>query len=220
MKRVAATVIVLAVAAGVLYYLGIGPQIGLGPFAIGAAKGKPEQRNAEQRNPSQRRRGGRAVTVKAAAVRVGDVEATLSYVGSLAPNAAVTIAPKTSGRVAKLFVTVGERVKEGQLLGQLAKDELAEELREAQASLRVAQATLKGRQAELENLKRRQQNVKVLAGKQLVSREEVNNLETQVLSAESQVDLTKARCCRWRRDWTTPAYVWRKPRSAPPSRVT
>ena len=187
MKRVAATLIVLAMTVGVLYYLGIGPQIGIEPFAIGAAKGKPEQRN-----PSQRRRGGRAVTVKAAAVRVGDVEATLSYVGSLAPNASVTIAPKTSGRVAKLFVTVGERVKEGQLLGQLAKDELAEELREAQASLRVAQATLKGRQAELENLKRRQQNVKVLAGKQLVSREEVNNLETQVLSAESQVDLTKA----------------------------
>lgn len=192
LKRVAATLVVLAVAVGVLYYLGIGPQIGLGPFAIGAAKGKPEQGDRGQRGPGQRRGGGRAVTVKAAAVRVGDVAATLSYVGSLAPNAAVTVAPKTSGRVAKLFVTVGERVKEGQLLGQLAKDELTEELREAQASLRVAQATHKGRQAELENLERRQKNVQVLAGKQLVSREEVNNLETQVLSAESQVDLTKA----------------------------
>ncbi len=192
MKRLAATLIVLAVAVGVLYYLGIGPRIGLGPFEIGAAKSKPEQGNPGQRGPGQRRRGGRAVTVKAEKVRVGDVEAKLSYVGSLAPDAAVTIAPKTSGRVAKLFVTVGERVKEGQLLGQLAKDELTEELREAQASLRVAQATLKGRQAELENLKRRRQNVKVLAGKQLVSRDEVNNLETQVLSAESQVDLTKA----------------------------
>lgn len=193
MRRVAATLVVLALAVGGLYYLGIAPQIGIGPFAIGAAKGNPEQGNrGQQGNPSRRRGGGRAVTVKAEAVRVGDVEATLSYVGSLAPNAAVTVAPKTSGRVAKLFVTVGERVKEGQLLGQLAKDELAEELREAQASLRVAQATHKGRQAELENLKRRQQNVNVLAGKQLVSREEVNNLETQVLSAESQVDLTKA----------------------------
>jgi len=192
LKRVAATLVVLAVAVGVLYYLGIGPPFGLGPFEIGAAKSKPEQGNTGQRGQGQRRRGGRAVTIKAAAVRVGDVEARLSYVGSLAPNAAVTVAPKTSGRVARLFVTVGERVKEGQLLGQLAKDELAEELREAQASLRVAQATHKGRRAELENLKRRRQNVKVLAGKQLVSREEVNNLETQVLSAESQVDLTKA----------------------------
>ena len=192
MKRVAATLVILALAVGVLYYLGIGPPLGLGPFEIGAAKNKPEQRNSGQANRGRGRRGGRAVTVKAAKVRVGDVEATLSYVGSLAPNAAVTIAPKTSGRVAKLFVTVGERVKEGQLLGQLAKDELAEELREAQASLRVAQATLKGRQAELQNLKRRRQNVKVLAGKELVSRDEVNNLETQVLSAEAQVDLTKA----------------------------
>ncbi len=192
MKRVAATLVVLAIAVGVLYYLGIGPPLGLGPFEIGAARNKPEQRNSGQANQGRRRGAGRAVTVKTAKVRMGNVEATLSYVGSLAPNAAVTIAPKTSGRVAKLFVTVGERVKEGQLLGQLAKDELAEDLREAQASLRVAQATLKGRQAELENLERRRQNVKVLAGKDLVSREEVNNLETQVLSAESQVDLTKA----------------------------
>ncbi len=186
MKRVAAILVVLALVGAALYYLGVGSQLGIGPFAIGAAKDKPAQARGGNR------RGGRAVTVKAARVRTGDVEAKLSYVGSLAPNAAVTIAPKTSGRVAKLFVTVGERVEEGQLLGQLAKDELAEELREAQASLRVAQATLKGRQAELENLKRRQQNVKVLARKDLVSREELNNLETQVLSAESQVELTKA----------------------------
>ena len=75
---------------------------------------------------------------------MADVEAKLSYVGSLAANAAVTIAPKTSGRVATLLVTVGERVKERQLLARLDKQELAEELREAEASLRVAQATAQG----------------------------------------------------------------------------
>ena len=176
LKRVAATLFLLSLAGGVLYYLGIGP------FDSGAAKGQAPQR----------RGGARAVTVKAAAVRVADVEAKLSYVGSLAASAAVTIAPKTSGRVAKLFVTVGNQVKERQLLARLDKEELTEELREAQASLRVAQATLKGRQAELKNLKRRRQNVKVLARRDLVSREEVENIETQVLSAESQVDLTKA----------------------------
>ena len=177
MKRVFATLFLLSLAGGVLYFLGIGP------FEGGAAKGGPAQRRGG---------GGRAVTVKAEAVRLADVEAKLSYVGSLAASAAVTIAPKTSGRVATLFVTVGERVKERQLLARLDKQELAEDLREAEASLRVAQATLKGREAELRNLKRRRENVKVLARRDLVSREEVENLETQVLSAESQVDLTKA----------------------------
>ena len=181
MKRFAATLLLLSLAGAVLYYLGIG--LGIGPFDSGAAKGQAPQRRGG---------GGRAVTVKAEAVRVSDVEAKLSYVGSLAASAAVTIAPKTSGRVAKLFVTVGNQVKERQLLARLDKEELTEELREAQASLRVAQATLKGRQAELKNLKRRRQNVKVLARRDLVSREEVENIETQVLSAESQVDLTKA----------------------------
>ena len=181
MKRVFTTLLLLSLAGAVLYYLGIG--LGIGPFDSGAAKGQPPQRRGG---------GGRSVTVKTAAVRVADVEAKLSYVGSLAAKAAVTIAPKTSGRVATLLVTVGERVKERQLLARLDKQELAEELREAEASLRVAQATLKGREAELRNLKRRRDNVKVLARRDLVSREEVQNLETQVLSAESQVDLTKA----------------------------
>ena len=92
MKRFFATLLLLSLAGAVLYYLGIG--LGIGPFDSGAAKGQPTQRRGG---------GGRSVTVKTEAVRVADVEAKLSYVGSLAAKAAVTIAPKTSGRVATLL---------------------------------------------------------------------------------------------------------------------
>lgn len=176
LRRLAATLGLLSLAVGLLYFLGIGP------FDGGDAEGQP----------AGRRGGSRAVTVKTAAVRTADVESKLSYVGSLAARASVTIAPKTSGRAARLLVAVGDRVDEGQLLAHLGKEELAEELREAEASLRVAQANLKGREAELRNLRRRRQNVQVLARKDLVSREEAENIGTQVLSAESQVELAKA----------------------------
>ena len=73
MKRFFATLLLLSLAGAVLYYLGIG--LGIGPFDSGAAKGQPTQRRGG---------GGRAVTVKTEAVRVADVEAKLSYVGSLA----------------------------------------------------------------------------------------------------------------------------------------
>jgi len=176
LKKFIFTLVLLLAAGGGLYFLGVGP------FRQDDAKGQ-----------SPGRRGGdRAVAVKVAKVRLADLEEKLSYVGSLTPNAAVTVAPKTAGRVEKLLVVVGDKVEEGQLLAQLEKNELTEDLREAEASQRVSQATLKGRQAELRNLRRRLDNAKLLVKKDLIAREEVDTLETQVLSAESQVELTKA----------------------------
>lgn len=176
MKKFIVTLVLLVAVATVLYLLG------LGPFKGDDAKGQsPRRGGADQ-----------AVTVKVTKVRLADVEETLTYVGSLLPNATVTVAPKTAGRVEKLFVVVGDKVKEGQILAQLEKNELLEDVREADASLRVSEANLKGRQAELRNLRRRLENARVLVKKDLIAREDVETLETQVLSAESQVELTKA----------------------------
>lgn len=174
MKRFLFIALLLLAGCGALYVLGIGP------FDQGTAK--------EQ----QTRRRNRSVSVRVGEVKLGTVEHRLSYVGSLTANALVTVAPKTAGRVEELLVSVGDFVREGQILARLEKDELIEQLREAQASLEVTEATLKGRMAELKNLRRRWDNAKTLIKKDLVARDEVNTLETQVLSAESQVELTKA----------------------------
>ena len=177
MKRIALTVIAIFTVGALLYGLGIGP------FNEGAAKG-------QQREGKRRR--GKAVSVKVAKVRIGDVEEKLSYVGSLMPNASVQVAPKIAGRVEKLFVRVGDLVKEGQLVAQLEKDELAEGLKEAEASLKVYEATLKGKEAELSYIKRKLERSKILFEKDLIARETVDTLDTQVLSAVAQVELTKA----------------------------
>ncbi len=177
MKRIVLTIIAFLTVGALLYGLGIGP------FNEGAAKG-------QQRG--EKRRRGKAVSVKVAKVRIGDVEEKLSYVGSLMPNASVQVAPKIAGRVEKLFVRVGDLVKEGQIVAQLEKDELVEGLKEAEASLKVYEATLKGKEAELSDIKRKLERSKILFEKDLIAREAVDTLETQVLSAVAQVELTKA----------------------------
>jgi len=175
LKKFVLTVLFLLAVGGGLYIFEIGP------FEQTPATGQQQSRGRD-----------RSATVKAAKVRLADVEEKLTYVGSLTPNALVAVVPKVSGRVEKLMVEVGDKVVEGQLLAELDRAELTEQLREAEASLRVAHANLKGRTHEFKNLKRRRDNAKKLISKDLVAREEVDNLETLVLSAESQVELTKA----------------------------
>ncbi len=182
MKKIVITVIAF-LALGTLFY-----SLGVGPFKEELAKG--QQRGG--------RRRGKTVSVKVAKVRIGDVEEKLSYVGSLMPNASVMVAPKIAGRVEKLFVRVGDLVKEGQIVARLEKDELAEDLKEAEASLNVYKATLKGKEAELSNLERKLERSKILFEKDLIAREAVDTLETQVLTADAQVELTKAQMAQMR----------------------
>ena len=177
MKKFVVTLIFLFAVGGLLYGLGVGP------FKEGDAKGKQRER---------RGRRNRTVAVEVAKVKIGDVEEKLSYVGSLLPDASVTVAPKISGRVEQVLVEVGDRVKEGQVLAVMDKEELTEELNEALASLKVYEATLIGKEAELQDQKRKLDRSKILLERTLIAREQVDTLETQVLSANAQVELTKA----------------------------
>ncbi|MCZ6907323.1 MAG: efflux RND transporter periplasmic adaptor subunit [Deltaproteobacteria bacterium] len=177
MKRIALAVIVFFALGALLYGLGVGP------FKEELAKG--QQRGG-------RRRGGKTISVKVAKVKIGEVVEKLSFVGSLMANASVTVAPKIAGRVETLLVDVGDWVERGQLLARLEKDELAEDLNEAEASLNVYKATLKGKEAELSNFKRKLDRYKTLFEKNFIAREEVDTVETGALTAAAQVELTKA----------------------------
>ena len=183
MKRIVLAVIVFFALGALLYGLGVGP------FKEELAKG-------QQRG--ERRRGAKTVSVKVAKVRLGDVEEKLGFVGSLMANASVMVAPKIVGRVEKLFVRVGDLVKEGQIVARLEKDELVEDLKEAEASLNVYKATLKGKEAELSDLKRKLDRYKTLFEKNFIAREEVDTVETGALTAAAQVDLTKAQVAQMR----------------------
>ena len=99
--------------------------------------------------------------------------------GSIEPISSVNISPKTTGRLAALYVEQGDMVKAGQLLARMDSANLKAELAQAQAELAQAEAEY----AEILNGNRR---------------EEIARAKSQVLSAEAQADLSAKRLEKYR----------------------
>ena len=77
---------------------------------------------------------------KLATVERGDIARSVVATGKIQPRSKVEVKSKASGIVKKLYVDYGERVKAGQLLADLDKEQLQAQLREATATLQAAQA--------------------------------------------------------------------------------
>lgn len=67
--------------------------------------------------------------------------------GKVEPLTKVEVKSKASGIVKKIFVNYGDRVRQGQVLVELDRVELAARVREAKAALQAAQAALQSAQA-------------------------------------------------------------------------
>jgi HlyD family secretion protein len=85
--------------------------------------------------------GGKTIDPsKLAAVEKGDLARSVVATGKIQPLAKVEVKSKASGIVKKLFVDYGDRVKEGQVLAELDREQLEASVREARANLLSAQA--------------------------------------------------------------------------------
>jgi HlyD family secretion protein len=87
---------------------------------------------------------------KLAAVEKGDIARSVVATGKIQPLFKVEIKSKASGIVKKLYVDYGERVKAGQLLCELDKEQLQAQVREARATLQATQAAQESAKAALE----------------------------------------------------------------------
>lgn len=87
---------------------------------------------------------------KLATVEKGDIARSVVATGKIQPLVKVEIKSKASGIVKKLYVDYGERVKAGQLLCELDKEELQARVREARATLQATQAAQESAKAALE----------------------------------------------------------------------
>jgi HlyD family secretion protein len=97
------------------------------------------------------RRGGKAIDPsRLAAVERGDVARSVVATGKIQPLAKVEIKSKASGIVKRLFVDYGDRVKEGQVLAELDREQLEAGVREARANLLSAQASWERNKIEAE----------------------------------------------------------------------
>ena len=90
---------------------------------------------------------------KLAKVEKGDLAKSVVATGKVEPITKVEVKSKASGIVTKLYVEYGDRVKKGQLLAQLDKEEIAAGVEQSRAGLQAAEANLKSAEADYERSK-------------------------------------------------------------------
>jgi len=99
-------------------------------------------------------RGGTKIDPsKLAKVEKGDLAKSVVATGKVEPITKVEIKSKASGIVKKLYVDAGDRVKKGQVLAELDREEISAQVAQARASLEASEASLKGSDADYERAK-------------------------------------------------------------------
>ena len=84
---------------------------------------------------------------KLAAVERGDIAKSVVATGTIEPLTKVEIKSKASGIVKRLLVDYGDRVKTGQVLVELDKEQLEDRVREEEANLDAARASVESAEA-------------------------------------------------------------------------
>jgi multidrug efflux system membrane fusion protein len=97
--------------------------------------------------------GGRGgfpqITVGVATATLGDVPITVTALGTVTPEATVSVVPRVTGELAQVRFTEGEMVAKGQLLALVDPAPFQAALHQAEGSLAQAQAQLAGAQRDL-----------------------------------------------------------------------
>ena len=86
---------------------------------------------------------------KLAKVERGDLAKSVVATGKIEPITKVEIKSKASGIVKKLYVDYGDKVKKGQVLAELDRDEIQAHVDQARAQVDASSASLNGTRADL-----------------------------------------------------------------------
>ena len=97
--------------------------------------------------------GTKIDATKLAKVERGDLAKSVVATGKVEPITKVEIKSKASGIVKKLLVDAGDRVKKGQVLCELDRDEIEAQVNSARAQLLASQAAERGAGADLARAK-------------------------------------------------------------------
>ena len=93
------------------------------------------------------------VKVQTVEVKKGMIQQTVFGTGTLEGKTRLAVSPRETGSIRKLFADQGEIVKAGTLLVEMDSDDIAQQLKVAEAELKVAQASLLRIEAEIRSAK-------------------------------------------------------------------
>lgn len=142
---------------------------------------------------SGRERRDVAVAVEVARVRKTTIRDVGLFTGSVLAKSQFMVAPKVAGRLERLYVNIGDRVKRGQLIAVLDSEEHVQKIEEAKAELMVAKANLAETLSALEVAGREFKRAKELHQQAITSESERDTSEAQYKAkkAKHQVGLAQ-----------------------------
>ncbi|HWK53737.1 MAG TPA: efflux RND transporter periplasmic adaptor subunit [Hyphomicrobiales bacterium] len=127
-----------------------------------------------------------SLTVNADVVEAGDFTRYITLSGTIHPWQEVLIAAEVGGyRVEEVLVDVGDDVQRGQELVRLSTALL-------QSALQMSEATLKQREAAAHNARMAYERGTSLAGKNLLSAADLDQLNSEAQGAEGSVEAARA----------------------------
>lgn len=131
--------------------------------------------------------------VEAVVARAGSLPLVETVNGVVKAGNQVEIRPEISAPIVKVLVRSGEAVAAGQALVRLRDDELRERLRQAEADLRLTEAAEAEARARVTELELRVRRTRTLAEERLVSLQELETQEAQLLALRAAADQASAR---------------------------
>ncbi len=141
---------------------------------------------------------------KIATIEQGDLAQSVVATGKVQPITKVEVKSKASGIVKKLLVDAGDRVKAGQVLAELDKEELQAQVRGDEAQLTAAEANLRAAEADVERskvdaqgvdvptLQRAYERAKTMASQGVVSASALDDAQRNYEMAVNKRDLASA----------------------------
>jgi HlyD family secretion protein len=134
------------------------------------------------------------LNVQAEALRARDLEAIVSASGKVQPKRQVNVSAQTPGRVTRIAVEEGQRVKAGQFLLEIDPKQLEGQLQRGEASVAAAQSSLLGARTSVEqgraNLDLARQNLKRqedLWKEGLTTKENLEKAQNEVTVREAEL---------------------------------
>ena len=154
-------------------------------------------------------RGGPLAPIKLTVAKVeqGVVTPSLFGVGTVEARRAYLIGPTAAGRVLRVMVDVGDRVKAGQLLAEMDPVDLDQRVASQEAALARAQSAVAAAEAQLRDARSRRELAAInltryrdLGEKQFVSQGVVDSRVQEEQSARAAVDAATAGLAAARQD--------------------
>lgn len=138
------------------------------------------------------RDGSASVAVEVVPVKVGTINDEGLFTGSLLPWSQFTVAPKITGRLEEIYVNIGDKIENNELIAVLDDDEYVQQVGRYQAELAVAEASVVEARSSFELAEREYERAKILREKKIGSESELDNAEANYKAQEARYKVAVA----------------------------